>query len=82
MIIHIENLKHICYKCRENVNLFYIEDMIWHNKCKCCKQYTIIFKDTKIPNSQDERAWKKFYLNYEKSNEKEAASLFLIYIKL
>ncbi|PKK66316.1 hypothetical protein RhiirC2_784938 [Rhizophagus irregularis] len=73
MIIHIENLKFICYKCRENVNLFCIEDMIWHNKCKCHKQYTTIFK---IPNSQDERAWKKFYLNYEKSNEKEAASLF------
>ncbi|RGB43376.1 hypothetical protein C1646_749952 [Rhizophagus diaphanus] len=66
----IENLKYICYKCRVvNMNLL-------SNKCKCRKQYTAIFKDTKIPNSRDERSWKKFYLNYEKSNEKEAASLF------
>ncbi|EXX70846.1 hypothetical protein GLOIN_2v1775419 [Rhizophagus irregularis DAOM 181602=DAOM 197198] len=82
MIIHIENLKHICYKCRENVNLFYIEDMIWHNKCKCCKQYTIIFKDTKIPNSQDERAWKKFYLNYEKNELQSEEKLKIILNRL
>ncbi|GBC00347.1 hypothetical protein RclHR1_03820012 [Rhizophagus clarus] len=66
------NLKYICYICRES--RYYSNES---TKCfRCNNLLSVVFKETVIPRARNLLAWRKLYQNYEKSNEKEAASLF------
>jgi hypothetical protein len=74
MNLYSNNLIQICYNCRKSVGYFKSYANI---ECSTCRNLlSVTFRETKIPNKHDLLAWKDFYLNYEKSNEKEAASLF------
>jgi hypothetical protein len=68
------NLRYVCYRCRK-IKAYYYSNC---TMClQCSQKHIAVFKETKIPNPRDKKSWKKFFLNYEKSNEKEAASLFI-----